>query len=121
MNATELRDLLREDLKTALRQRDRTAMSALRSALSAIDNAESVPTAASAGAIEDASVGVGTTETARRELTPTQLRDIMRSEVDERHAAADECVAAAPDSAERLRAEAAVIAPYADLNGACDF
>lgn len=112
MNTTELRDVLRADLKTALRARDRTSMSALRSALSAIDNAGSVPTAARAGAIEDASVGVGTTETARRELTSTQLQGILRREVDERHAAAAECETAAPDSAERLRAEAAVIAPY---------
>lgn len=113
MNTTELRDALRVDLKTALRARDRTSMSALRSALAAIDNAQAVPTEARAGAVEDASVGVGTTEAERRTLTGADLRDILQQEVDERRAAATECDPHAPERAERLRAEAAVIAAYA--------
>lgn len=112
MTATELRNLLRDALKTALRTRDRVATQALRSALAAVDNAQAVPTEARAGAIEQAAVGVGSTEAARRELTPEQLQDILRHEVDERHAAALECASAAPETARRLRAEAEVIAPY---------
>jgi Uncharacterized conserved protein len=113
VNATELRDVLRADLKTALRARDRTSMSALRSALSAVDNAESVPTDARAGAIEDASVGVGTTEATRRELSAADLRGILQQEVDERETAATEYDRQAPERAEQLRAEAAVVAAYA--------
>jgi hypothetical protein len=38
-----MRTSLREGLKAALKARDRVAVAALRSALSAIDNAEAVP------------------------------------------------------------------------------
>jgi hypothetical protein len=112
VTATVLRQLLRSSLKTALRQRDSVATRAFRSALAAIDNAEAVQTEATAGAIEAAAVGVGATEAPRRELSSAELRDILQHEVDERHTAADECAAAAPEAAERLRAEAQVIAPY---------
>ena len=114
MNATQLRTELRAALRTALRARDRTTTQALRSAISAVDNAEAVPTDARAGAIEAAAVGVGATEADRRHLSTTDLRAVLQAEVDERHAAADECATAAPETAERLRAEAAVIAGYAD-------
>jgi uncharacterized protein len=111
MNATELRTELRAALKSALRARDRTSTQALRSAIAAIDNAEAVPTTARAGAIE-AAVGRGATEAERRQLTERELRAILQAEVNERHAAAEECAAAAPATAERLRSEAAVIAAY---------
>ena len=107
-----IRDRLRDDLKPAMRERDMTRVRALRSALGAIDNAEAVPTTARAGAIEDASVGVGSTEAARHELSAQDVRDVLQQEVDEREAAATESDDRAPDWAARLRAEAAVIAAY---------
>jgi len=111
MNATELRETLRAGLKSALRSRDRVATQALRSALAAIDNAEAVPTNTRAGAIEAAATGVGSTEAARHRLSPEDLADILRREIEERRAAAEE-YAAAPDTAARLHAEAEVIAAY---------
>lgn len=111
--ATIVRDRIRNDLKTAMRARDMERVRALRSALGAIDNAEAVPTTARAGAIEDASVGAGSTESARLELTAAEVRDVVQREVDDREAAANECAENAPDRAERLRAEAAIIAAYA--------
>lgn len=110
--ATTIRDNLRSDLKPAMRDRDTTRVRALRSALGAIDNAEAVPTTARAGAIEDASVGVGSTEAVRHELSADEVRAVLRREVDERESAAAECAGTAPDHAARLRAEAAVIAAY---------
>lgn len=111
--ATIIRDRIRNDLKTAMRARDMERVRALRSTLGAIDNAEAVPTTARAGAIEDASVGAGSTEAARRELSVTEVRNVIEQEVDERETAANECAERAPEWAERLRAEAAVIAAYA--------
>lgn len=111
--ATTIRDRIRRDLTPAMRDRDMLRVRALRSALGAIDNAEAVPTAAHTGAIEDASVGVGSTETTRRALTATDLHDVLQQEVDERETAARECDPHAPQHAERLRAEAAIIAAYA--------
>lgn len=111
--AATIRARIRRDLTPAMRDQDMARVRALRSALGAIDNAEAVPTNARAGAIEDASVGAGSTEAARRELTGADVREVLQQEVDEREAAATECVETAPDWAEKLRAEAAVIAAYA--------
>lgn len=114
MNHTAtIRDRMRRDLTPAMRDRDMPKVRALRSALGAIDNAEAVPTTARAGAIEAAAVGVGATETARRELTDADVRDVLQQEVDERESAAIECAETAPEWAQKLRAEAAVIAAYA--------
>jgi uncharacterized protein YqeY len=67
--ATQWRDALRVNLLTARKQRDAVRVSALRSALSAIDNAETpdgpVPTA---GALSESAVGPGAAEVARRGL-----------------------------------------------------
>ncbi|RNI21303.1 hypothetical protein [Flexivirga caeni] len=115
MTADQLRSILRDALKTALRERDRVTTQALRSAIAAIDNAEAVPTAARAGAIEAAPTGVGATEARRRDLSAAELHAILRHEVDERYAAARVCVTASPETAARLRAEADVIAPYTSL------
>lgn len=107
-----IRDRIRADLLPAMREREESRVRALRSALGAIDNAEATPTTAQAGAIEDASVGVGSTEAARQELSAADLRRVLQAEVDERETAAAECATSAPDWAQRLRDEAAVIASY---------
>ncbi len=110
--ATAIRDRIRGDLKPAMRDRDMTRVRALRSALGAIDNAEAVPSTARAGAIEDASVGVGSTEATRHELSAADVLAVLQQEVDERFAAADECDRQAPQRAQEMRAEAAAIAAY---------
>lgn len=111
-----MRENLRADLKTAMKARDRVAIAALRSALSAIDNAEAVPIEETPTATEDtahvagAANGVGASEAARRELTDTDLRTIVEGEVRERTAAADEYARLGnEDAATRLRAEADVL------------
>ena len=103
---------LRRRLVVARKERDVASMSALRSAMSAIDNAETpdgpVP---SAGAIADSAAGVGTAEVLRRELSDDAVRRLIRGEIDERRGAADEyAIAGHQDRASALRAEADVLA-----------
>jgi uncharacterized protein len=97
-----------------MKARDRAAVSALRSTLSAIDNAEAVdrPDGADRGlAIEQSAVGVGAMEVARRDLSDDDVARIVRAEIAERESAADGYERSGhPDQAERLRAEAAVLA-----------
>jgi uncharacterized protein YqeY len=105
---------MRDALLAARKQRDATRVSALRSALSAIDNAET-PDAAPVGteaseAIAGAVVGLGAAEVARRELSDAQIRDLVRAEIDERLAAAEQVTSGGhTERAATLRAEAAVL------------
>jgi uncharacterized protein YqeY len=114
--AWSLRQRLRAALPAALKARDRSATTALRSALAAIDNAESVGGPAAAGrglAIEQSPVGVGAAEVARRELTEDQVAGIVRAEVAEREAAARVYERAGrSEQAQRLRAEAEVLSGH---------
>lgn len=114
-----MRARMRADLTTALKARDRVAIAALRSALSALENAEAV-VVGDAGPIVDGTehvvgtvVGVGAAEAARRELTAADVHAVLRDEVAQRVTAADEYrTLDQPDAAERLRAEAAVLSHY---------
>jgi uncharacterized protein len=95
------RALLRRSLMTARKQRDTVRVSALRSMLGAIDNAEAVDVAQLAGV----------TEVARRELSEEQIRELMRTEIDERMTAANDYVEhGRAEQAAALRAEATVVA-----------
>jgi len=111
-----LRQRLRAALPEALRAGDRDAVAALRSALAAIDNAESVdapPPAPGSLAVERTPVGAGATEVARRELTEAQVERLVRTEVAEREAVAAEYERAGRgERAARLRREAAVLAAH---------
>jgi uncharacterized protein len=119
---------MRRALTVAMKARDQRAVTALRSALAAIDNAEAVDTAtgppgegrpAVEGKIAGAAVGVGAAEAARRTLTPAQTGAIVRAEVDERQTTADAYERAGqPHHAERLRAEAEVLRVHLDDPGA---
>lgn len=102
---------MRTALTAALRARDPVAVTALRSALSALANATAVPAPPSPEVGGDADfarsvVGLGAAEVARRELTPAEATAVVRAEVDERFAAA---ALYPPAAADRLRAEAAVL------------
>ncbi|NNH72726.1 hypothetical protein HLB23_23155 [Nocardia uniformis] len=112
--AVPLRDRMRTALSAAIKARDRRAASALRSALAAIDNAESVDvTDTRAGAIEASAVGPGAAEVTRRDLTETDIERIVRAEIDERHSAATDYERAGyPDRAADLRAEADALLPH---------
>jgi uncharacterized protein YqeY len=112
-HATVWRTKLRDALLAARKDRDTTRVAALRSALSAIDNAETPDNAQvdapSSGAIANAVVGLGAAEVARRELSDAQIRSLLRGEVDERMTAASAIDTTHTARAATLRAEAAVL------------
>jgi len=112
-HATLWRTKLRDALLTARKDRDATRVAALRSALSAIDNAETPDDAQvqaqSSGTIANAVIGVGAAEVARRELSDAQIRSLLHSEVDERLTAAEQIDPTHAERAASLRAEAAVL------------
>lgn len=114
-----MRGDLRDDLKAALKARDRTAISALRSALAAIDNAEAVPAKERPAGVSGnehvvgAAIGVGAAEARRRELTDADVRGIVENERQERLTAATEYEQLGrTDLADNLRAEADVLARH---------
>lgn len=102
---------LRRRLMLARKGRDGSSTSALRSAMSAIDNAETpdgpVP---SAGAIADSAVGLGSAEVTRRELADHDIRALILGEIEERRGAAAQFAAAGhTERASALAAEAGVL------------
>jgi uncharacterized protein YqeY len=111
-----LRQRLRDALVAAMRERDRVAVTALRGALAAIDNAEAVDTSAVASgslAIESSPVGVGAAEVERRVLSDEDIVQIVRSEVADREAAAiDYDRAGRSERAQVLRAEVQVLSSH---------
>jgi uncharacterized protein YqeY len=107
----ETRGRLRAALTTAMRARDAAAVSALRSSLGAIDNAESA--GVDAGPVWPPRDGLGAGEAPRRRLTATDVDALLRAEVEERRSAADAyALAGQRDHAERLRHEAAAVAAH---------
>lgn len=113
-----VRRRMRDALPEAMRARDKAAVSALRGALAALDNAEALPVEAvpRAGALEASPVGAGATEAARRELGEHDVVGIVRAEASERLEAAAQLTAPAHAArAERLRAEAAVLLRFLDV------
>ncbi|WP_243057080.1 GatB/YqeY domain-containing protein [Nocardioides sp. SR21] len=118
----DLQARLREDLTTALRARDRVTAGVLRTALSAIANAEAQPAPADTpvslrteGVIAGAATGLGAADVARRELTAADVRTIVAGERDERLAsAADLDARGAAEAAAALRTEAALLDQYLD-------
>ena len=91
----DIRTRLRRALGVALKARDAGAVSALRSAMSAIGNAEAVvPTARPAGTgsahFAGTVAGLGAGEAQRRLLTEADADAIVRQEAAEREAAAGE-------------------------------
>jgi uncharacterized protein YqeY len=120
MTTDRLRARMRADLTTAMKARDKDAVAALRTALAAFDNAEAVALPSRAAAppasseyVAGTSVGLGSAEVARRELTLDDLHTVLRAQIDERLAEADTYAAhGRPDAADRLRREADVLRTY---------
>jgi uncharacterized protein YqeY len=121
---TGTRQRLQLALGEALRARDKVAISALRSALAAIDNASAVPAAPAPAAGADGShfagtvAGLGAGEAERRRLTEAEAEQIVRAEVAERQAAArgyDQTGHA--DQAARLRQEAQILLSVIEASG----
>ena len=115
--SADLRARLASALHPAMRARDAAAVSALRSAIAAIGNAEAVPvdTVPAAGAVEHARVGHGAADAARRELSEVEVREVVEGEVASRVAAADHLdEVGRPDEAARLRTEVDVLRRHLD-------
>jgi hypothetical protein len=99
---------LRLALSRALKERDTEAMSALRSALAAIANAEAVPVPQRTGT--EVMLGVGPSEAPRRELTQDEIDGIVEAEIVERRRAAAGLVGLGQDAhMERLVEQAKVL------------
>jgi uncharacterized protein YqeY len=111
--ATVWRATLRDALLAARKDRDAVRTAALRSALAAIDNAETPDDATvdapSSGTIAGGVVGLGAAEVARRELSDAQIRELVHTEIDERLEAAGTIDTVHAERAATLRAEAAVL------------
>ncbi|MDT0301547.1 GatB/YqeY domain-containing protein [Streptomonospora wellingtoniae] len=113
-----MRTDMRRDLTAALKNRDKTAAAALRSALAAVENAEATDPGLPAAAADSehvagAAAGVGAAEAERRALSEADVRAIVAREADERSASAQEYERLGrADAAGRLRAEAEVLGRY---------
>lgn len=93
-SARAMRAVLRSDLTAAMKDRDSETITALRTAIAAIDNAEAVEATTAEqdnadGLIAHAGHGVGSTDVARRELSADDVAAILRGHVDDYLAAAD--------------------------------
>ena len=115
-----IRDRLPRALRDAMRARDSVAVSALRSALAALDNAGAVPpdpapAAASGPHFAGAVAGLGAGEVPRRGLAAGEAERIVRAEIAERDAAAAGYEGAGHgEQARRLRQEARILASVLD-------
>ena len=114
--ADDVRTRLRRALGDALKARDAGAVSALRSAMSAIGNAEAVepgaaaPTGTGSPHVAGAVAGLGAAEAERRRLSAAQIQQIVLGEIGERERAARDYERAGhADRAGRLRREAQVL------------
>ncbi|MFD7682903.1 hypothetical protein [Streptomyces sp. NPDC060187] len=118
-DAQALRSLLRTDLVAAMKARRTEAVSALRTAIAVIDNAEAVETPAQASVhavsehVAGAGTGVGSTEAERRVLSLDDVRALLQAQVDDRTREADRYdTHGQRDAALRLRREADVLSRY---------
>ena len=106
--ANSLRRQLSGDLLLAMKAKDTIAISALRSVLSALDNASAVPASTVA-----APVFGRNSDVPRRDLSDTDCQNIISAEVSARAMAAEEYARfGRDDAAARLRAEQAVVERY---------
>lgn len=117
--ADVLRGELRAALNEAMRNRDGVAIAALRSALSAIDNAEA-PDAAHApepaeghATFAGTVAGLGAAEVERKILSEAELAQLIEAEITDRdHTAETYRLSGRADMAARLKAQADVLRPY---------
>lgn len=102
--AGRVKAAMRRDLAAAMKDRGTEVVSALRTAIALLDNAE---------AVDPQSVHGDLTEVARRALTASEVATVLRSHLDENLAEADRYAGLGhPDVAARLRFEAEVVRAY---------
>jgi uncharacterized protein YqeY len=110
VSATDLKERLRADLKTAMRARKPGEVAVIRTLIAAIDNAEAVPID---GLEERLRQREAIGEVARRELDAAALDAVLAKESDTRLAAAEDYDRhGRNDDAARLRQEAELVARY---------
>jgi uncharacterized protein YqeY len=110
MKASALKNRLRADLKTAMRERNQAEVSVIRTLIAAIDNAEAVSTD---GLEERLKLREAVGEVARRELDAAALDAVLARESETRLLAAEDYERhGRSDDATRLREEAELIAGY---------
>ncbi|MGH3723384.1 MAG: hypothetical protein ACRDUS_04580 [Mycobacterium sp.] len=112
-----MRATLRTDLAVAMKARNSRAVSALRTTIAAIDNAESVDPSEKItpgnAHIEGAATGLGAAEATRRVLSPADVRAILQAQIDDRAAEADRYDSLGQaEAAGQLRGEAEVLTTY---------
>lgn len=110
MLVSELRNQMSQDLRTAMKSRDKVAVSLLRTLMAALDNAEAV-------AVDLATLPkVPTTErheVPRKELTSDDVQQLLERELAERQRVHGEYAALGlADEAKRLQTEIELIAVY---------
>jgi len=102
----------------AMKAREPDAVAALRAAIAAIDNAEAVPApearqAATSSHIAGARAGLGAAEAARRDLSDSDQRAVLREQITGYTTEADRYEALGqPAAAARLRAQAHLLSAY---------
>jgi len=113
-----LRERMSAALTRAMKARDQVAVSALRSTLGTLANAEAIGVGTSVAGVGSKDVagsssGVGSSEAVRRTLAGRETADLVLAEAVEReNAAVGYEVAGQSSRAERLRAEATVIRSF---------
>ncbi|MGV0046103.1 hypothetical protein ACRU43_22590 [Mycobacterium colombiense] len=118
------RDGLRRDLRAALKSRQPETISALRTMIAAVDNAEAIqPDTDSArpadGVIAHSSPGVGSTEAPRRVLHMTDIQAIVVNLLAEYDTQAEHYhYVHQSEAAERLRRQASILLAYLEATGA---
>jgi hypothetical protein len=109
---------MRADLRAAMKARRREDVSALRTALAALDNAEGVapvdtPATETSEHVAGARAGVGSAEVARRVLSADDVRALLREQIEERRTEAGRYdTGGHGEAADRLRREADVLDTY---------
>lgn len=83
--ADKLIERIRQDMRQALKDRDRNTLDELRSLLARISNAEAItpPEVVSGGHVAGAAQGVGSTEAQRKQLSLADVRAIITDEAHE--------------------------------------
>ncbi|MCB0063000.1 MAG: GatB/YqeY domain-containing protein [Caldilineaceae bacterium] len=110
MSIIILRERMSQDLRTAMKHRDKVAVSLLRTLMATLDNAEAV-------AVDHANLPkVPTTEryeVARKELTPDEIQQLLERELADRQCTRNEYVALGlTEEVTRLETEIELIAAY---------
>ena len=111
--AKAVKDLLRADLKAAMKAHNTAEALLLRALLAAIDNAEAPAQNAEQSSAMSRNFGEGAAEVDRLSLSRKQLDALLAGEIEAReHAAAEMEQVGRADRAELLRAEAALARRY---------